>query len=316
MLHVLNGDATATVFAAARLPGDILVWRDILVEGPVTPAWPSPDTLALRTAVLAGRLGIDPERYRSGVREQEDGLAGALRHDEIVLWFEQDLFCTVNLWSVLAWLERHAVTARLTLVYPSTETVKGLGALAPAQLATLFGERQPVAPPALALGHRAWDAYASDDPRAVELLLEEDAGALPFVREALQSHCARLPSIATGLNEIESAILATLEGGAMGFGDLFRAIASHPRARRHGMGDLQLAAHVRELAPLVGLSGADVMTAEITITPLGREVVAGRRDWPGVRGIDVWLGGVHLRGDRPRWRWDGARRRLVEPAPG
>ncbi len=35
MLHVLNGDATAVVFAAAGLPGETLVWRDIVVEGPV-----------------------------------------------------------------------------------------------------------------------------------------------------------------------------------------------------------------------------------------------------------------------------------------
>ncbi len=97
MLHVLNGDATATVFAAAGLPGDVLVWRDILVEGPLTADWTSPDALSARTAFLAERLAIDPERYRSGVREQEAGLASALGHDEVVLWFEQDLFCAVNL---------------------------------------------------------------------------------------------------------------------------------------------------------------------------------------------------------------------------
>ena len=316
MLHVLNGDATATVFAAVGLPGDVLVWRDILVEGPVTPEWPAPDALTRRATVLAARLSIAPDRYRDTVREQEDGLAAALEHDEIVLWFEQDLFCAVNLWSVLAWLERHAVASRLTLVYPSTETVKGLGVLGPAQMGTLFGERQPVTPAALTLGRRAWDAYASDDPRGVERLVDQDSGALPFVREALWCHRERFPSVRTGLNEIEAAILATLDGAARGFGDLFGAVTGDPRVRPHGMGDLQLAAYVRALAPLVNLSSADVMTAEIALAPVAREVTAGRRDWPGVRGLDVWLGGVHLHGDRPRWRWDGARRRLVEPAAG
>jgi hypothetical protein len=195
MLHVLNGDATATVFAAAGLPGDVLVWRDILVEGSVTVEWTAADALATRTTVLAERLAVDPERYRRSVREQEG-----------------------------------------------------------------------------------------------------------------------FPSVGTGLNAIETVTLATLESGARVFGDLFRVVTAEPRVRRHGMGDLQLAAYVRGLAPLVSIPSADVRSADIAITALGREVLAGRRDWPSVREIDVWLGGVHVQGHSPRWRWDGARRRLVESA--
>src|ERR1700752_3595020 len=98
MLHILNGDATATVFANAGLAGDVLVWRDILVEGPLTVEWTEPAVLAARAAYLAERFGIDAAQYVSGVHVQEDGLAAALKHDEVVLWFEQDLFCAVNLW--------------------------------------------------------------------------------------------------------------------------------------------------------------------------------------------------------------------------
>ena len=47
--------------------------------------------------------------------------------------------------------------------------------------------------------------------------------ALPFVRQAFQHHCERFPSVATGLNEIETATLETLERGAKAFGE---AVAS------------------------------------------------------------------------------------------
>ena len=313
MLHVLNGDATATVFAAAGLPGDVLVWRDVLVEGPVTTEWTAPEALAVRTAFLAASLAIDPEQYRSSVHEQDEGLAGALRHDEIVLWFEQDLFCAVNLWYVLAWLARRPAAAQLTLVYPPVDEVRGLGVRAPAQLAALFTERCLVTPHALALGRRAWEAYTDRDPRAAAVLAETETDALPFVRDAFRLHCARFPSIATGLNEVETATLASLERGSMRFGELFRAVTADPRGARHGMGDVQFAAWMRRLVPLVSMSGSDVTAAEIAVTALGREVLASHRDWPSVRALDVWLGGVHLEGDRPRWRWDGARRQLVEP---
>jgi hypothetical protein len=312
MLHVLNGDVTATVFAAAGLPGDVLVWRDILVEGPLTAEWTEPTALAARAAFLAERLAIDPKLYLRGVREQEEGLAGALRHDEVVLWFEQDLFCAVNLWYLLAWFSRRPAAARLALVYPPTDAVKGLGLLAPAQLAALFTERRLVTKHALALGRRAWEAYTDADPRGAAALADQDNEALPFVREAFQHHCERFPSVATGLNEIETATLDTLDRGAKVFGELFRSVTADPRTRQHGMGDVQFAACVRGLAPLVSISGADVTAAEVAVAVLGREVLAGRRDWLSVRAIDAWLGGVHLEGDRPRWRWDGARRRLVE----
>jgi hypothetical protein len=74
MLHVLNGDVTATVFAAAGLLGDVLVWRDILVEGLPTAEWTS------RRRWPLGRRSwpIDwPSTLSSSAgRAQEEGLAG------------------------------------------------------------------------------------------------------------------------------------------------------------------------------------------------------------------------------------------------
>ena len=43
--------------------------------------------------------------------------------------------------------------------------------------------------------------------------------------------------------------------------------------------------------------------ARVTLTELGREVLAGETDRLAVAPIDRWLGGMHLRGD-PDWRWD------------
>jgi hypothetical protein len=43
--------------------------------------------------------------------------------------------------------------------------------------------------------------------------------------------------------------------------------------------------------------------AQVTLTNLGREVLAGATDRLAVAPIDCWLGGTHLLGD-PDWRWD------------
>jgi len=68
-----------------------------------------------RAAGLAPRLGVTAEAYARGWREGETTLARAKEHDEIVLWFERDLFCATNLRFVLDRLD----AARVSLVFPA-----------------------------------------------------------------------------------------------------------------------------------------------------------------------------------------------------
>jgi hypothetical protein len=49
----------------------------------------------------------------------------------------------------------------------------------------------------------------------------------------------------------------------------------------------------------------------VTLTPIGRSVLAGERDRVSTCGIDRWLGGVHLQSGGRVWRWDDARQRVT-----
>ena len=88
------------------------------------------------------------------------------------------------------------------------------------------------------------------------------------------------------------------------------------------MGDSSVLRVMRELAssprPLVRLEPAATGSPyprAITVTTTGRDVLDGRDDWVRIRGIDRWLGGVHLEGRESPWRWYEAGRRLVRTAP-
>jgi hypothetical protein len=321
VLHVLNGDATAGIFQRSGIHGDQVVWRDIRVEGPVSA---DDDTLAARqarAAYLAARFDIDGDAYLRAADEQAQALAVAGHHDEVVLWFEQDLFCAVTLWRLLDRLARLRSSAaaspssvRLSLVYPTLDEYTGLGRAAPEHLAALFAERRPVSDRALVLGQRAWSAYASADPLHCARLAAREDGALPFVRAAFRCHLGRFPSVANGLNEVETATLSALLRAPQTFAALFREVSVQPRVRAHGMGDVQFAACLRGLEPLVRLAGERVTDAEVELTPVGRAVLAGLTDRLDVRPLETWLGGVRLAPGRALWRWDGARDRLVRSA--
>jgi hypothetical protein len=308
MLHVLNGDVAAAVFAGAGLPGEVLVWRDLLVEGPVGPDGALTEA---RVAYLAERFEVDPAAYRRAWQAQEAGLRAAAAQDEVVLWFEQDLFGAVTLWYVLAALARAGAPARLSLVYAEPDEHGGLGRLAPEALAALFAARAPLGAEALALGRRVWEAYSGADPLAAEPLAGNDEAPLPFVRTAVRVHFGRFPSRANGLNEVEATTLGMLKRRPLGFADLFAAVSAQPRVRRHGMGDVQFAACLRGLRPLLEVQGMEVRRAEFGLTPLARDVLAGDADWLDCHELDRWVGGVRLGAGRPLWRWDAARGRLA-----
>ena len=69
-------------------------------------------------------------------------------------------------------------------------------------------------------------------------------------------------------------------------------------------------AHVRH--PLLQISDTPQRgLGELTLKKTGRDVIEGRADHIELNGIDRWLGGVHLKGDKAAWRWDRASARIV-----
>ncbi len=313
MLHVLNGDATLHVLARAGIAGETLVWRDILVEGP--PAPPSD-----RAPYLASRFGIDAREYLRGREAAARALEAARAHDEVTLWFEQDLFCAVNLWFLLDRLAPGGARPRLSLVFPAGTGdgpgFRGLGALEPSRLPPLFASRVALDPPALELARRAWAAYAGPDPRALEPFAALAAPALPFVNVGARLHLGRFPAPGSGLNEVEAGVLQALGSVTREFSDLLGVVGAADPVRLHGMGDVQLAAYVRDLAAggLVTIGGdpGDASTWRLSVTARGHDVVAGCADWLATHPLDRWLGGVRLAPGGRAWRWDGAGHRLLE----
>jgi hypothetical protein len=55
----------------------------------------------------------------------------------------------------------------------------------------------------------------------------------------------------------------------------------------------------------------------VRLTDTGWRVLAGQADQVVLNGIDRWIGGVHLHGDRVPWRWyDGTETIVHLPGQG
>ncbi|HWT00542.1 MAG TPA: hypothetical protein VN256_09865 [Pyrinomonadaceae bacterium] len=325
MLHVHNGDCSADVLRRSGLPGEHLVWREALIAGPTPAAVSADEWRDFRARHLADAYGGDFEECKSALAAQEESLGRFPEHEEVVLWFEHDLFCQTLLVYLLDWFSRRELGAtKLSLVcvgeFPGVPDFRGLGQLTPPQMASLFETRSEVTDAELSLGAEAWRAYSSPDPRAVEELLAADTSALPYLRGALLSHLARFPSTRNGLGRVENLALELIDSGHADFPALFQNFGRAEGS--YGLGDAQFWNDLRRLAeagrPLLVVDGpaaADEARGfadkTFKLTAFGEDVRAGRGDFVHANGIDAWLGGVHLfSAGRELWRWNEQDRKL------
>ncbi|WP_409344294.1 sigma-70 family RNA polymerase sigma factor [Paenibacillus sp. MBLB4367] len=329
VLHITNGDSVAEKLRQGVVQGDILAWREVYSEGPVFLDAAAAANRTVRAQYLEKAMGVPSEVFVRGSEEQEQTLASFRKYDEIVLWFEHDLFDQTMLCYLLHWFaERPPGRTKLSLLcigtYPGIELFRGLGQLSVKQLETLSGTWQTVGQEELKLGKALWEAYCSPDPGKLAELLQKDTSALPFANNAFRLHLSRFPSVHNGLGIVEQTTLEMVRNGLGTPLDLFR----HAGDRLHelGMGDLQYWHCLAKLSqgpkPLLAIDGSQAFPdfkdpapsfhrSRVDLTELGLRVLEGKEDWIAVNGIDEWYGGVHLHGRAVPWRWDTSQQKLV-----
>ena len=324
MLHIHNGDSTAETAKKTDLPGEHLAWREALVCGPAPGHLAEEDFLKMRAAHLAQSYGVQFEKCAAELRAQHQALRKFADHEEVVLWFEHDLFCQVQLIYLLDWFaQRELAQTRLSLIcigdFSGIEVFHGLGQLTEPQLSSLFPERREVTAAQLQLASDAWRAYSAPDALGLISLLKTDLSALPFLEIALRKHLQRFPSTRNGLGRVENAGLELIANGYRKFKSLFPAFTRHER--EYGFGDAQLYLELKRLAHAANpfltnggnptLDPGQIFLSSFELTEHGVAALAGEEDFVVKNGIDEWLGGIHLKGSEAAWRWDDDTRQLL-----
>jgi hypothetical protein len=318
-LHVANGTSVTTTLEAAGVPGLMSIWCDPLHEGPVPGGLSDDELREVRGEYLGGGDNVDPlldmRRWRQVIADRD-------AYDELVLWFEHDLFDQLNLIQLLSWIKGHlprATPVRLICIgsFPGRPDFKGLGELRAEELAPLLETRRPVTDAEYALAERAWRMFREPTPAALDDLRRSDTAAMPFLASAIERFLQEYPWSGDGLSRTERRLLQIAETGPIAMNLVFPRM--HEGEHAYHVTDLALQGLVETLSqtspPLVTFDGETTgrgfWRAMVALTETGRGVLAGRRDRVAC-GLDKWLGGVHLRSDAEAiWRWDGERVRRV-----
>jgi hypothetical protein len=330
VLHITNGESTRASLEPSGVPGRFSSWDDVLHDGP-TALMTGEEWLRLRARYFASvGYGTEEEMARA-FRGKDDVLEQSAGEDEIVFWFEHDLYDQLLLVRHLWWIGRRAAdttSARRT----AFSIVLGhdyLGLLKPQDFPPRFARRRPITAEQIRIGTAVWEAFCSGDPgRLVPFAAAHGGGPaaeyadasdpLPYLGRALRRLLEEFPAVDTGLSRSERQILDVLAEGARTPEQTF--VAASRREDDIWMGDWSFWTICRRL----GAGAHPLLTIDVTerpgrlpagtldITATGRRVRARQADHVALNAPSRWIGGTVLSPERS-WRWTGSS--LLPPAP-
>ena len=230
--HVLPGDGQVREFTQLSLKGELIVCREALVDGPIDA--PTLDEFwQHRARFVLSEHGDDEIEYYEKVADPLNKLSETGETDEVNLWFEYELFCSVNMWFCLSLLaETGAAVYRVEPVgLGEGDRWDGFGHFQADDLRASFDTRKRLTPEDIALGNSLWQAYRNKDHSLLTKLGKTQAAAFPFLSEVVTA------AVEQEVRPIET-IRAITGGGETDFGKIF--VEFRKRAGVYGYGDLQV----------------------------------------------------------------------------
>jgi Sigma-70, region 4 len=320
MLHITDGESVAGTLRESAIPGVVSTYGDLMYEGPAPAGLDDQAWFDVRAHFIAEAGYATLEDARQYQTACENTLAAFSQHDEVVIWLDNKLSNQLILIRVLDWFSRPNLgRVKLSLIcigqYPGRDHFRGLGALTADQLASLADTRLSVGEAQYRTAQAAWTSFTSPDPTEIQRFIATDTSALPFLAASLRRHLEQFPSVDNGLSRTERQALSVIhEQGALSGGQLF--VAVQRQEEQVFMGNWSFYRIMADLSEarysLIQVSErSQDSLGNVTITEAGRKVIERRADHIDFNGIDRWIGGVHLKGDKAVWRWDRASERIV-----
>ena len=155
---------------------------------------------------------------RADFANRDHALQDFRKHQDVVLWFEHDLYDQLQLLQLLDWFEQQDLEGiNLDLVqidsYPGVRPFYGLGQLSGPQLARLFPMRKRVTHAQRSIATEAWRAFRAADPTDLAAISQQKFNEMPFLAAALARFLEEYPGTTDGLSRTERQVLQAAAAG-------------------------------------------------------------------------------------------------------
>jgi hypothetical protein len=290
LLHITNGDSFTERLHTLKLKGEVITWREMLCEGKTLTNVGSESFWKTRFEFLNKNYKVSKKWFIEKTLKEYRSLCNHKQQDHIVLWFEYDLFCQVNMLAVISWLKSHRKYAEISLVCSGkedeSEHLYSLNELNDEQLKTLYQNRKVLTQDDIEYADYVWQLYCSDNPMRLENLSDFKNYQFHYLDDAIKSHLHRFPSIKNGLNAMENNILQlSIDKKPTTKKELLGTILKNQGLL--GFGDSQYERAITRLKPLFSSFNP------VRVTKKGKEILESKTSYYScLRDNDVYLGGA------------------------
>jgi len=239
-LHITNGGSLTNYLNELDVAGEKLTWQEMLCEGPTLTAINSDHFLNKRIAFLKDFYSIDLDV--SELKEELNKLNDLENYSEIVLWFEYDLFCHINMMAVINLIQQQKINLPIYLVcsgrVSGEKNLKGLAELSADQLLKHYKDKVKVKPEDLQLMVTLWGIYCGKDHNLFKPYIVKSS-TFKYLSNCLKAHLERFPGHESGLNILERNILDIIKDNDIKSKHHLLGYAINYQGY-YGYGDLQL----------------------------------------------------------------------------
>ncbi|WP_062059355.1 DUF1835 domain-containing protein [Aquimarina longa] len=215
-LHITNGDSLTNRMQELKLvTGDFMVWREMFCEGPTVIKVETENSIRKRKRFLKKYYRISASDYDTKFISQLKKLDSILDYDEIVLWFEYDLFCHINMVAAISLILRKGVrNIPIYLVCSGKVLHKkklfGLCELSNEQLKQQYHNKIQLTLDDLELADHVWTLYCESKPQKIAGQIKRNS-SFEYLSICLRAHLQRFPNMLTGLNTLEHNVLEMVD---------------------------------------------------------------------------------------------------------
>lgn len=244
MLHLVNGQCTLNGLEKTNISGVKISVDDILMEGPLPDCLKDESAWRKRAAWLQKRFGISETEYLQRAQEREQALARCFTESEVILWYENDVFCQINFLYILQRLA--ALDPTQTQLYEVCPEEDRLGLLNVEHLEKLFDQRVKVSPEKITLAREAWKAICGGGD-----VLQNDFSAWPKLRSGLELYS----EYHIDPRRLQKAVMNAIDEGKSTFSEVLFAVNNSAATKDYGLGDLQLARLILDWPEEIAVEG-------------------------------------------------------------
>lgn len=208
ILHITNGDSLTDYLKELDIEGVFLTWQEMLCEGKTIAAIDSDAFLETRRSFLneVYKIEIDDNAYKAELKKLDDHKD----YSEIILWFEYDLFCHINMIGVINLLHQREIDLPMFLVcsgrIEGEKSLKGLAELNSEQLLQHYDQKIALKDEDIELAIALWRTYCGKDHNIFRPYIVKSS-SFPYLSNCLKAHLKRFPDLKSGLNILETNIL-------------------------------------------------------------------------------------------------------------